>query len=76
MKMQTDPVQTLADLLGFDAETMHELLIQLAAKTIRPKLDYGVHPLDEMTLDDLPQADPAPAAGPWGRLLNVHQEFS
>jgi hypothetical protein len=27
MKIQTDTVQTLADLLGFDAETTHELLI-------------------------------------------------
>ena len=76
MKIQTDPVQTLADLLGFDAETTHELLIQLAAKTIRSKLDDGVHPLDALTLDDLPQVDHAPAAGPWSRLLNTPKEFS
>lgn len=53
MKNQFDTVEILAEELGFDPETLHDMMIMLAAKTIRWNIKAGNHPFTALDLADL-----------------------
>jgi hypothetical protein len=46
-------ITTLAAELGFDPETLHDAMIQLAAANIRWNIAAGLHPLQALDLADL-----------------------
>lgn len=53
MQNQTDTVEILAEELGFDPETLRDMMLALAAKTIRWNIKAGIHPLTALDLADL-----------------------